>query len=108
MKILDFQGYNYNSFVFDLLQFLFYNVRIDHLRMHFKSFVEYYLLEFANVMRIANCPLDDYTNEKLDCIHFTQSILFNDFSTFNFFLLQILGCGKKSRQRPKSIYCIYT
>lgn len=64
VKILDFQLYSYDSFAMDLLQFLFFTVRIDDLRMHFKSFVEYYLVEFVNVLRIVNCPLDDYTNEK--------------------------------------------
>lgn len=64
VKILDFQGYKYNSFAFDLLQFLFYNVRVEDLKMHFESFVEHYMSEFVNVLRIVNCPLDDYTNEK--------------------------------------------
>lgn len=64
MKLLDFQGYKYNSFAFDLLQFLFYNVRIDDLKMHFKSFVEHYISEFVHVMRIVQCPLDDYTDDK--------------------------------------------
>ena len=64
VKILDFQNYSYGSFSFDLMQFLFANARIDDLKMHFKSFIDYYLLEFVNVMRLVNCPLDDYTNEK--------------------------------------------
>lgn len=64
MKIVDFQAYDYNSFVFDLLQFLFLNVRIDDLKINFKSFIEYYSFEFVNVMRLVNCPLDDYTYEK--------------------------------------------
>lgn len=64
VKILDFQEYKYNSFVSDLLHFLFYNARIDDLKAHFKSFVEHYISEFVNVMRIVNCPLEDYTNEK--------------------------------------------
>lgn len=64
MKIFDFQGYDKNSFAFDLLQFLFFNVRVNDLKEHFTSFIEYYLSEFVNVMGIAHCPLNDYTNEK--------------------------------------------
>lgn len=64
VKIMDFQAYDYNSFALDLLHFLLINARIDDLKVDFQSFIDYYLSEFVNVLRLADCPFDDYTPEK--------------------------------------------
>ncbi|KAJ6644273.1 hypothetical protein Bhyg_09240, partial [Pseudolycoriella hygida] len=65
VKILDFQAYYYESFAFDLTFFLLYNAQIGDLNTHFKSFIEYYHSEFVKTMRLVNCPLDDYTYDKM-------------------------------------------
>lgn len=67
---MDFQAYNYDSFALDLLHFLLINARVDDLKTDFAAFIEYYLLEFKNVMQLVNCPLDDYTHAKyvLHCV----------------------------------------
>ncbi|XP_031638919.1 uncharacterized protein LOC116351033 [Contarinia nasturtii] len=65
VKIVDFQLYRYDTFVHDLVQFLLINARINDLKTNFKSFIEYYHLEFVKTMRYTNCPLNDYTYEKI-------------------------------------------
>lgn len=64
VKILDFQAYDYESFALDLAFFIAFNARHNELNTNFKSFVEYYHLEFVKVMQYVNCPLEDYTYDK--------------------------------------------
>lgn len=64
VKLIDFQSYFYGSFALDLIQFVFFNCRVDDLNTDFKVFINHYLLEFVKMLRLFNCPLDDYTNEK--------------------------------------------
>lgn len=64
VKILDFQSYDYESFAFDLIFFLLINARVEDLTTQFKTFIQYYHLEFQKTMQFINCPLDDYTYEK--------------------------------------------
>lgn len=64
VKLLDFQKYGYDSFVFNLIHFLSLNAHTHDLEVNFLSFVKHYYLEFVKTMRFVNCPLDDYTYEK--------------------------------------------
>lgn len=64
VKIYDFQLYFYESFVCDLIFFLFTSVRCDDLTKNFQRFINHYLAEFVKTMNLVNCPLDDYSDEK--------------------------------------------
>lgn len=64
VKIYDFQSFYYESFVHDLIFFLFTSVRNNDLKANFKSFIDHYLVEFVKTMNFVKCPLDDYTSEK--------------------------------------------
>lgn len=64
IKIYDFQLYFYQSFVHDLIFFLFTSVRPEDLRNNFNTFINYYHSEFVNTLKLTNCPLDDFTFEK--------------------------------------------
>lgn len=64
VKIVDFQSYYYGSFALDLIQFVLINGRVDDLNTDFKTFIDHYHSEFVKMLRLFNCPLDDYTNEK--------------------------------------------
>lgn len=64
VKIYDFQLFFYESFVYDLIFFLFTSVRCDDLTKNFQRFINYYLAEFVKTMNLVNCPLDDYSYEK--------------------------------------------
>lgn len=64
IKIYDFQMYFYQSFVHDLIFFLFTSVRPDDLAADFKLFIHCYQAEFVGTLKSVNCPLDDYTFEK--------------------------------------------
>lgn len=65
VKIYDFQLYFYQTFVCDLIFFLFTSVRCDDLKKNFKLFIYHYHSAFINTMKLANCSRDDYTYEKL-------------------------------------------
>lgn len=64
IKIYDFQLYYYESFVHDLIFFLFSSVRNDEMKIHFHTFISHYHLEFMKMMKFVECPLDDYSYEK--------------------------------------------
>lgn len=56
--------YCYQSFVHDLIFFLFTSVRPNDLDQHFKLFIDRYYEEFTTTLKSVNCPMDDYTYEK--------------------------------------------
>lgn len=64
VKIYDFQLYFYESFVHDLLHFLFTSVRGIDLVKNFKQFIQFYHLEFSKMIILVKCPCEDYTFEK--------------------------------------------
>lgn len=63
-KIYDFQLYFYQSFVHDLVLFLFSSVRCGDLANNFRTFIDFYHLEFTKTLKRVNCPLEDYTLDK--------------------------------------------
>ncbi|XP_055307116.1 uncharacterized protein LOC129571348 [Sitodiplosis mosellana] len=65
VKIYDFQLCYYQSFVCDLTIFLFMSVCCDILKEQFKSFINFYHSEFLMTLQLVNCPLEDYTYEKM-------------------------------------------
>lgn len=64
MKIIDFAKCRYESFANDLIFFLLTNAPVDDLRTNFKSFIEYYHMEFTKTLKHVDVPLDDYTYDK--------------------------------------------
>lgn len=64
VKIYDFQLYFYQTFVCDLILFLFTSVCCTDLSKNFKTFIHVYHSEFTKTLELVNCPLDDYTFEK--------------------------------------------
>lgn len=64
VKILDFQEYRYESFANDLISFLLLCARFDDLTTNFISFIEFYHLEFTNMLKSVHLPLEDYTYDK--------------------------------------------
>ncbi|XP_055321212.1 uncharacterized protein LOC129577737 [Sitodiplosis mosellana] len=64
IKIYDFQLYVYESFVHDLIFFLFMSVGPKDLVINFKLFIDFYLLEFIRTMGLVKCSSENYTFEK--------------------------------------------
>lgn len=64
VKIIDFAKCRYESFANDLIYFLITSAPLDDLRTNFKSFIEYYHMEFTTMLKHANITLDDYTYDK--------------------------------------------
>lgn len=64
VKLYDFQLYFYQSFVSDLIFFLFTSVRLTDLVTNFKSLIDCYYAEFIKTLGLVHCPLDDYSFEK--------------------------------------------
>lgn len=64
VKFYDFQLYFYQSFVHDLIFFLFTSVCPIDLATNFKLFISYYHMQLVKTLKSVNCPLDDYTFEK--------------------------------------------
>ncbi|XP_055307114.1 uncharacterized protein LOC129571346 [Sitodiplosis mosellana] len=65
VKIYDFQSFYFESFMHDLIFFLFTSVQNSDLKSNFKSLIDHYLAEFRKTMDFFKCPLDDYTSEKM-------------------------------------------
>lgn len=63
-KIYDFQLYFYQTFVCDLILFLFTSVCCADLAKKFETFIHVYHTEFTKTMKLVNCPLDDYSYDK--------------------------------------------
>lgn len=64
IKIYDFQLYCLGSFAHDLVLFLFTSINPRDLSKNFNLFIKHYHQEFVKMMKLANCPLDDYTLDK--------------------------------------------
>lgn len=64
IKIYNSQLYFYQSFMHDLIFFLFTSVCSNDLAKDFKLFIRCYHAEFVKTLKLVNCPLDDYTYEK--------------------------------------------
>ncbi|XP_055296714.1 uncharacterized protein LOC129565642 [Sitodiplosis mosellana] len=65
VKFYDFQLCGYESFVLDLIFFLFTSVQNEDLKTNFKTFIEHYFLEFFKTIDFAGCSMEEYTFEKM-------------------------------------------
>lgn len=110
VKIYDFQLYFYETFVCDLIFFLFTSVRCDELTKNFKLFINHYHSEFVKTMKSVNCPLDDYTYVKWVLKFISVLRLFKAVTNYIRFWTECycisLECGMKSRVRQSLNCCI--
>lgn len=95
VKIYDFQLYFYESFVHDLLHFLFTSVIGINLRKNFKRFIFHYHFEFFKMMKLVKCPYEDYSFEKYAVqskVSFKIKVLIMNY-------YYCLGCGTRFNQK---------
>lgn len=64
VKFFDFQLTTYDSFVNDLIFFLYTSVNEIVRKQNMEHFVQHYYKHFYQTLEILDCPLDHYTYEK--------------------------------------------
>lgn len=62
-KIVDFQGYKYDSPVRDLIFFLFTSCQSDTLKQHIDQLFEHYFKHFTLVLGSLGCATTEYTTD---------------------------------------------
>lgn len=102
IKMYDFQLYFYQSFVHDLIFFLFTSVRPNDLKENFHSFINYYHIVFTRTLKLVGMPMKDYTFEKyVPKLCQLNSKLNNISRSF------LSECGKKFRKERKMSCCMF-
>lgn len=64
VKFFDFQLTEYDTFVSDLIFFLFTSVNDNIRKQHIEQFFQHYHKHLYRTLELLGCPLDDYSYEK--------------------------------------------